>query len=67
MKADMASHYNTGAYFGGSNETILNIPAESDRTTRDITSSQLKLWVTYVTLPSDSDGTAHRKVYANFE
>lgn len=67
MKEDMASHYELNAKFGGSDETIVFVPDETHGNERDISSSQLSLWITYLTLPSDNDGTAHRKVYANFE
>ena len=66
MKADIAAHYEEGAYYGGSEETLVNIPNNKSGT-RDITSAQLSLVVSYIVLPTSADGTENRKVYADFE
>lgn len=66
MKEDMASHYEEGAYYGGSSVPVAHALTDDGSLARQITSAHLELWITYLVLPSDSDGTAHRKVYAHY-
>lgn len=67
VKKDMAECYEKGGTFGGTDKQIVNIGNNAKVITRSaISSSKLELEVTYITLPSDKNGTAHRKVYGNF-
>ncbi len=67
VKKDMAQCYEKGGTFGGTDTQIVNMGNDTKVNTRSaISSSKLELEVTYITLPSDKNGTAHRKVYGNF-
>lgn len=67
IKEDMAKCYDRGGVYGGTTSHIVDIKDDFSETRGSISSSKLALDVTYVKLNSDSDGTAHRKVYGNFE
>lgn len=67
VKEDMAECYDRGGVYGGTTSQIVDIQDNFGGSRGTISSSKLALDVTYMKLNSDSDGTAHRKVYGNFE
>lgn len=67
VKEDMAKCYDEGGVFGGTDTQIVDMGNTARMTRSIISSRKLELEVTYITMPDDRDGTAHRKVYGNFK